>query len=182
MANPTIAAGYPRAFLDFAVSRGADRRILMERSQIRLEDLEDQDNRIALGNYLALLKAGIELCNEPALSLHFGEAVRLPDISIVGLIGQLMNNVEDGRRQINRYARLTLDADDGRTVEPVEIVRENGNVWIRNTSALYVEHPLLTEAAFARSICGARAKQASRPELANLQFPKAIRFTHTEPS
>src|SRR6266699_7337459 len=111
MPNPTISAGYPKALLDFAVSRGADRQMLIERSQIRLDDLKDQDNRIPLANYLAMLEAGIELCNEPALSLLFGEAVRLPDISIVGLMGQLAENSEDGRRQMNRYGRLAIDED-----------------------------------------------------------------------
>jgi hypothetical protein len=32
MPNPTIAAGYPKALLDFAVSRGADRRTLIARA------------------------------------------------------------------------------------------------------------------------------------------------------
>src|SRR5207249_5731371 len=54
-------------FLDFAVSRGADRQMLIERSHIPLDDLKNQDNRIPLANYMALLKAGIELCDEPAL-------------------------------------------------------------------------------------------------------------------
>src|ERR1044071_10226574 len=98
MPNPTIAAGYPRAFLDFAVSRGADRRTLLARSRIRPEDLNDQDRRIPLANYLDLLKAGIELCNESALALLFGEAVTLPDISIVGLMGMSVESVEEGRR------------------------------------------------------------------------------------
>src|SRR5205814_4650214 len=102
--------GYPKALLDFAVARGADRPMLIERSHIRLEDLNDQDNRIPLVNYLALLKAGIELCNEPALSLLFGEAVKLQDISIVGLIGVAFDNVESVGRRMNRYAPLTLDA------------------------------------------------------------------------
>src|SRR5258707_12663189 len=87
MPNPTLAAGYPKALLDFAVSRGADRQMLIERSRICPDDLEDQDNRIPLANYMALLKAGIELCNEPALSLLFGEAVKLRDISLVGMTG-----------------------------------------------------------------------------------------------
>ena len=145
MPNPTISAGYPKALLDFAVSRGADRQVLIERSQIRLDDLKDQDNRIPLANYLALLKASIELCNEPALSLLFGEAVRLQDISLVGLIGVAFDNVESVRRQVNRYAPLTLDADDGGTVDTIEIVRENGEVWMKFTGAVYVDNPLLTE-------------------------------------
>jgi AraC-like DNA-binding protein len=135
-----------------------------------------------LANYLALLKAGIELCNEPALSLLFGEAVRLQDISLVGLIGVAFDNVESVRRQVNRYAPLTLDADDGVTAEAAEFVRENGDVWLKSTSDIYIANPLLTEAAFARSVCGARALVASMPDFANLSFPKAIRFTHAEPS
>ncbi|MFL6211758.1 MAG: AraC family transcriptional regulator [Pyrinomonadaceae bacterium] len=182
MPNPTIAAGYPKALLDFAVSRGADRQTLIARSQLRPEDLKDQDNRIPLANYLALLKAGIELCNEPALSLLFGEAVRLQDISLVGLIGVAFDNVESVRRQVNRYAPLTLDADDGGTADAAEFVRENGDVWLKSTSDIYIANPLLTEAAFARSVCGARALVASLPNFANLSFPKAIRFTHAEPS
>ena len=182
MPNPTISAGYPKALLDFAVSRGADRQVLIERSQIRLDDLKDQDNRIPLANYLALLKASIELCNEPALSLLFGEAVRLQDISLVGLIGVAFDNVESVRRQVNRYAPLTLDADDGGTADAIEFVRENGDVWMKFTSEIYKANPLLTESGFARNVCGARALVASMPSLANLQFPKAIRFTHTEPS
>jgi len=181
MPNATVSAGYPRALLDFAVSKGADRRMLIERSQIRLDDLKDQDRRIPLANYLALLKAGIELCNEPALSLLFGEAVRLQDISIVGMIGVAFDNVESGRQLVNRYTPLGLDADDG-TAEPIQFVRENGEVWMKFTGVIYVDNPLLIESGIARAVCGARTMQQSMPGLANLQFPKAIRFTYAEPS
>ena len=182
MPNPTVAAGYPKALLDFAVSRGADRQMLIERSHIRLDDLKDQDNRIPLAKYMALLKAGIELCNEPALSLLFGEAVRLQDISLVGLIGVAFDNVESVRRQVNRYAPLTLDADDGGTADAIEFVRENGDVWMKFTTEIYKDNPLLTESGIARNVCGARTLAASMPNFANLTFPKAIRFTHAEPS
>lgn len=182
MPNPTVAAGYPKALLDFAVSRGADRQMLIERSHISPDDLEDQDNRISLANYTALLESGIALCNEPALSLLFGEAVKLQDISIVGLLGAAYDNVESVRRQVNRYAPLALDADDGRTGDAVEFVRENGDMWVKFTSDIYAANPLLIESGFARNICGARALMASMPNLANLTFPKAIRFTYKEPS
>src|SRR5713101_4653959 len=185
MPNATISAGYPKALLDFAVSKGADRQTLIERSHIPLDDLKDQDNRIPLANYLALLNAGIELCNEPALSLLFGEAVRLQDISLVGLIGVTFENVESVRQQVNRYTPLGLDADDG-TAEPIQFVRENGDVWMKFTGQVYIDNPLLIESGLARGVCGARTLQASlsasMPSLANLQFPKAIRFTHAEPS
>ena len=181
MPNPTIAAGYPKALLDFAVSKGADRQRLIERSQIRLDDLKNQDNRIPLANYLALLQAGIELCNEPALSLLFGEAIRMQDISIVGMIGVAFDNVESGRQLVNRYTPLGLDADDG-TTEPIQFVRENGDVWMKFTGAIYVDNPLLIESGLARAVVGARELQHSMPGFLHLQFPKAIRFTHAEPS
>ena len=182
MPNPTVAAGYPKALLDFAVSKGADRQLLIERSGIRPGDLNAQDNRVPLANYLALLKAGIELCNEPALSLLFGEAVMLQDISIVGLIGVAFDNVESVRRQVNRYAPLTLDADDGGTADTIEFVRENGDVWLKFTSDIYTANPLLIESGFARNVCGVRALAASMPNFPNVSFPKAIRFTYAEPS
>ncbi len=182
MPNPTVAAGYPKALLDFAVSKGADRHLLIEQSHIHPNDLKDQDNRIPLAKYMALLRAGIELCNEPALALLFGEAIRIEEISIVGLIGVAWDNAESGRQQMNRYAPLTLDADEGLTADAIEFVRENGDVWLKFTSDLYKANPLLTESGFARNVCGARALAASMPNGANLSFPKAIRFTHAEPS
>jgi AraC-like DNA-binding protein len=182
MGNPTVCAGYPKALLDFAVSRGADQQTLLARSHIHPDELRNQDNRIPLANYLALLNAGIELCNEPALSLLFGEAVKMPDISIVGLMGQLAGNSEEGRRQLSRYGRLAFDEDDGDPSDIMEIVRDGSDLWLRSTSRLYVENPLLTESGFARCICGVRAMMTSMPGLANMPFPKAIHFTHKEPS
>jgi AraC-like DNA-binding protein len=182
MAKPTVAAGFPRAFLNFAVSRDADRQILMERSQMHSDDLKNQDNRIPLANYMALLKAGIELCDEPALALLFGEAVRLDDISIVGLIGRTAESAEPARKQLNRYARLSLDEDNGETADRLEFLRENGNIWLKLTSALYVDNPLLTESVFARCVCGARALFESKGIRMKGSFPRAIHFTHEEPS
>ena len=182
MANPTIAAGYPKAFLDFAVSKGADRRTLIERSDICPDDLKNQDNRIPLANYLELMKAGVELCNEPALALLIGEAVRLPDISIVGLLGMAAETVEEALRQFNRYARLVLDENDAGTLDFAELVHYQGGLWLKATSALYVTHPLLTESAFARNICDGREFFRSNYNFPSLPEPKAIHFTHAEPS
>ena len=182
MTNPTIAAGYPKAFLDFAVSRGADRQTLIKRSQISLDDLKEQDNRIPLSNYIALMKAGIELCGEPALALLFGEAVKFQEISIVALIGEASETTDEARRQTNRYAHLTLDENDGRISDRLELVRENGLVWLKLTSALYAAHPLLTESAFALGICSARKMFGPDHIFTTRPYPKAIHFTHEEPT
>jgi hypothetical protein len=75
VAELTIAASGVRALLDLAVARGASRRALTDRSRIDPKELEDRDNRIPFSKYVALMKVGQELCNDPALALHFGETV-----------------------------------------------------------------------------------------------------------
>jgi len=181
MPNPTIAAGYPKAFVEFAVSRGASRAAFLEQLHPGLDDLENPVGRLPLTTYIALMKAGIELCNEPALALLFGEAVRLQDISIVGFLGETLNDVESGPAMMNRYARLALDPDDGGNSDAIELVREGGNLWLKSRIEAYIDYPLLTESAFARTVCGVRPMFASLPGFANIPFPKAIRFTHKEP-
>ena len=182
MGNPTVSAGYPKTLLEFAVSRGADRETLIARSHIHPDELRNQDNRVPLANYLAMLRAAIEVCSEPALSLLFGEAVKMSDISIVGLIGQSVGNAEEGRQQLSRYGRLALDEDDGDPSDRAEVVREGRDVWLKFHSPIYTKNPLLTESGFVRCICGVRAMLASMPHVAKMPFPKAIHFTHNEPS
>lgn len=181
MPNPTVAASAPKAFLEFAVSRGANRATLLERSHLCLDDLKNPERRIPLAAYIALMRAGVELCNKPALALLYGEAIKLQDISFVGLLGEIAENVESGRALMNRYARLAFDPDDGTTANMVEIVPENGNVWFKFTSDVYRDNPLLTESGVARAVCGVRAMLSSMPDLAHIPFPKAIHFTHEEP-
>src|SRR5205814_2909198 len=181
MHEPTIAAGFAGAFLEFAVAKGADREVLIEQARLRLQDLMEKDNRVPLATYLALLKAGIKLCNEPALALLFGAEVSLSDISIVGLIGNTAT-AEEGCRQINRYARLAIDGGDGETAHRFEFVPEDGQVWVKFRSTLFAHNPLLTESAFARCVCDGRKVAAATGGVTQWPSPKAIRFTHAEPS
>src|SRR6185436_14037974 len=71
----TVAAGFVRALLEVAVAKGASRQALVARAGIEPADLHDRDNRVAFAKYIALMRAGKELCNDPAIALHFGEAV-----------------------------------------------------------------------------------------------------------
>jgi AraC-like DNA-binding protein len=175
MAEPTVAAGFAKALLDLAVSKGASRQALLKRSQIDPDDLADQDNRISLNNYLALMKAGVELCNEPALALQFGEAFSMPQLSIVGLIGQSVETVAEGFAQMNRYVRLMIDAGEGGTADWFQMTRDDDGVWMALTSNIYIEHPALTESAFARCVCRHDRNIIIKP------FAKAVHFTHVQP-
>ena len=181
MTKATVTAGLPKAFLDFAVARGADRRILLQRSNISLTEILDADNRIPLEAYVALLIAGIELCHEPALALLFGEAVKMQEISIVGLLGEIAESSESGPQLLNRYAPLLIDDGLAQTADFVEFVPDHGKIWMKFTSSVYVNHPVLAESGLARCVCTARAIFESNGIQMETPFPEALHFTHSEP-
>ena len=176
MAESTVAAGFARALLDLAVSKGASRQLLLERAQIDPDAVLDQDDRIPLASYLALMNAGADLCNEPALALQFGEAYSATELSIVGLICKAAKDMAEAFVQTNRYARLMIDADEAQTTDWFELVRNEDGTWLKLTSSIYVEHPRLTEAAFARCI------HAVARDFSDVPYAKEVHFTHEEPS
>jgi AraC-like DNA-binding protein len=181
LTEPTIATGFANAFLEFAVTRGADRRTLIEQTRLRPQNLKEPDNRLPLTTYLALLQTAIKLCHEPALALLFGAEVNLSDFSILGVVSNA-TTAEDGLRQMNRYARLAIDGGDGETAHRFEFVPEDGQVWVRFRSTLFAENPLLTESAFARCVCDGRKVASAKGGVTQWPSPKAISFTHPEPS
>lgn len=182
MGEPTIAAGYVKALLDFAVAKGVDRQLLSRRCQVDPDSNYEQDDRVPLTSYSALLDASIELSDEPALALQFGAAVSMPDVSIVGLVCSAAETTGAARLQMNRYARLIVDDDAGRASEHIELVRNDAGVWLRANSNCYMSNSRLTEVSFAQCVTGARALLGSTPEFADRAFPRSVHFVHKEPS
>lgn len=56
MAEPTVAAGIARGLIQFAVSKGASQNLLVARTEVKLEKLENPDTRIPFATYVALMK------------------------------------------------------------------------------------------------------------------------------
>jgi AraC-like DNA-binding protein len=183
MINATVSAGYTRALLSYAVSRGADRAKLIERSGIRPGDLDDSDNRVPFANSMALMKAAVYLCNDPAFALRFGEAVRTEDLSVAMLIAGNSKTVEECRVRMNRYARLIRDDNAERGSDLLELVRDRRGVWLELTSPAQIDAPYFVEAGFAWCVRETRkmlaAHQGGHP--GGHPFPRAIHFTHDEP-
>jgi AraC-like DNA-binding protein len=171
----TVAAGIARALMEFAVSRGASRRALAERSLIDPAGCEDPDNRTPFAKYVALMRAGKELCHDPALALHFGEAFDCAEISIVGLIADACETLGEAFAQFNRYARLAVEFDLG-TVDRFQLDRQGREYWIVDTRENPNEFPELTESTYARMVC------TSRRHFGDQQFIKAIHVTHPAPT
>ena len=180
MANQTIGAGYPRALLEFAVSKGADRKTLLARSGLSTDELEHQDNMVGVEKYLALMQAGRELTNDPALAIHYGQAVRMQEISIVGLICEACETTADVGRQLNRYAALVVDDDRGEPATVMRGVMKDGGVWVEGPHDLFTQHPLIAECEFSRLVWNARVMFANSPEFQKIRWPRVVHFLHAD--
>ena len=113
MPELTVAAGLARGLIEVAISKGATEEALLARAGLPREQLDDQDNRIPFPRYVALMRAGKELCGDPALGLHFGELNDLARVSVVGLIGYASDTMLEAMQQMNRYGRLVIEFDGG---------------------------------------------------------------------
>ena len=183
MPSPTIAAGYPRGLLDFAVSKGANRAALLARAGISADLVEHHDNRVPVSNYIALFEAAAELTGIPAISLEYGKAVRMQEISIVGLICEACETVLEVPHQLNRYAQLVLDEDRGG--EPATLMRgatKDGGVWVEGPSQLFTDYPLIAETELARLVWNTRVMFANTPEFKNIRYPSLVHLMGKAPS
>ncbi len=175
MRELTIAASAVRALMELAVSRGASRATLLERTWIDRADLEDPDNRVLFTKYVALMRAGQELCNDPALSLHFGETVDASQVSIVHMVGGA-ENIGDAVAYANRYARLGVEVEGEGTGDRFQLRRVAGQLWLVDARRNPNDFPELTESTFARMTCTTRRVFGDR------QAFKAVHVTHAEPA
>lgn len=175
MVELTVGAGLPRGLVKLAVAKGADARELALRSGIDLASLEDQDNRIAMPNYIALMRAAKDLTNDPALALHYGEAVDLSELSIVGLIMNASETMGDAFIQMNRFGRLAIEVEGvGIGADRFTMGFRNGGPWLVDTRANPNDFPELTEVTFARMCCHPRRFLKRSPFL-------EMHVTHPEP-
>ncbi len=173
MSELTIAAGLVRGLMELAVSKGASRAELAKRSGIGIEDLEDVDRRIPFAKYVALMRAGKELANDPALALHYGEANDMSEVSVVGLIAYACETMLEAMVQVNRYGRLVVEFDGPK--DRFSVTRKDDGLWAVDNRDNPNDFPELTESTFARTICGPRRFGVS-------QIAKAVHVTHSAPA
>jgi len=174
MSDQTMAAGFASAFLDYAVADGAPRRGLLAASRLTDEDLADQDTRIPVSSYQALIAAGIEGTADTSLLLRHVLETRLETMSIVGQIVHASTSFPHSLGQLNRYARLMADVPIPGGRDRFELVRDGEAVWL-------VDHRpcdggwMATEASFARFISEFRRSAPEHP------FEQALEVTYAPP-
>ena len=173
VAEPTVAAGIAAGLMDLAVAKGAARAELAARAGIDLAKLADQDNRIPFHRYIALMRAGQALCNDPALALHYAEEIDFSELSIVGLIGNASETMLHALAQLNRYGRLVVEFDG--PPDRFVLTRIGGALWGIDNRENPNAFPEMTETTLARFVCAAR--RFGLPQLA-----KEVHVTHPAPA
>ena len=177
-AELTIGAGFGRALLELAVTKGADRDRLLAQSGIHSDDLSDQDIRIPMSRYVSLMRTAKAMCGDPALALHYGEAFDLSEFSIVGLLTHASETMGEAMVQINRYGRLVVEVDGGDPGGRFQFSRnrgQTGELWLTDTRANPNDFQELTESTFARMAC------RTRP-FGDTPLIKEVYVTHPQPT
>lgn len=171
----TVGAGFARGLLEFAVSRGADRDRLTACAGLTPQALAAQDGRVPFARYVALMRAAQALTGDPALALHYGEAIEISQVSIVGLIGRAADTVIDSFAQLNRFVRLIVETDNQGPGDRFQLRRDRAGLWMVDTRRDAEAFPELTESWLAQMICGPR-RYDPRP------YVKAAHVTHAAPA
>ncbi len=169
MSRLTMSAGVADGLIAFAVQRGADRAKLMSQAGLCPADLEDSDGRLPFETYVAVMRAAQDLCDDPALALHFGEAVDLAQVSIVGLIMNASATMGEAFAQMQRFGKLTLETEGLNSGPRFALTTRDGQLWMVDTRADPDAFPELSEGAFARLVCGPR-RFLPEPHVLEVQF------------
>jgi len=173
MADLTASAGLVRGLFEFAVARGADREALAAVTGIDERALEDADNRLPFGSYIALMRHASALCSDPALALHYGESVDMSEVSIVGLIMNASETMAEAFAQLQRFSQLALEVEGAG--ERFGVAFRDGALWIVDQRLNPNDFPQLSEVTFSRLACGPRR---FLPQSHILE----VHFTHPAPA
>ena len=152
MSQPTVAAGFVRALLDYTVDRGVDRARLLDATGLGAADLDSQDARVPLAAYHGLIATAIRETGDSALLLRHTLETRLETMSIVGQIVHSSGSMLHSMTQLNRYSRLMADVDIMKGADRFEVRDTGKELWIIDHLPVPDGEFIGIEAAFARFI------------------------------
>ncbi|MBA4339833.1 MAG: AraC family transcriptional regulator [Hyphomonas sp.] len=156
MTKATVSASIVRGLAVFAEGKGADPAALYLDAGLDPASLEDGDTRIPLARYQALMRAAQAATGEPALGLLYGEAIDMADVSLVGLIMNASATMGEAFAQMQRFGALAVELESAPGQPRFELAERSSQLWMTDTRPAPNDFPELTEAAFARLVCGPR--------------------------
>lgn len=152
MSQQMMAAGFVSALLDYIAGRGASRDGILAATGLAAADLADQDNRVPVAAYHALIAAGIAATGDTALLLRHTLESRLETMSVVGQIVHSSASLAHSIDQLNRYLRLMAENQAAIGRDRFELQQERDRVWIVDHLPASDGSHIALEASFARFI------------------------------
>ena len=156
MKSTTVSFGFAKSLIDFAVLYGADARQLANTAGVRLNENTDPDTRVSAKKFLEVLENAKHMTGDQALALHWGEAVSMSEISVLGMIMNASETMGEAFEQLQRYARLAADFSSSTARPPFRLANRNDRLFMVQTDEFQNLPPDLIECAFARLTCGPR--------------------------
>lgn len=151
----SVVAGMAVGFIDYAVSKGADRSALLAMIDMVDGTELNLNRRVPLALYAPMLREAARQCNDPAVAIHFAESSHFADLSIVGLIGYASETMRDALDQLNRFGRLVTDSAVNGT-ELFTLSYESDGLWLTDNRIYVPACPEITETTFVRMVTGTR--------------------------
>ena len=176
MASESVAAGIVSGLLTYSVSQGASEKKIFSDSGLSQAQLSDQDARIPMGKYQALVYSAIEQTEDAALPLRFSVSTDIRDFSIVGLIVHASASVEDAFKQLARYSKLTVEVAVMKSGVRFTFESDEEGMWLVDNRPNPNDFPALTEFSFGRVI-GEFAR-----EFPQQPFALEMQVTHPQPA
>ncbi len=150
-----------------------DGRVLAAEAGIDLSLLNDPDARLPFDRYRQLLALARQASGDTGLSLRFGAAVGMADLSILGLIMEASSTMGEAFAQMQRYGRLALAADP-KLPPRFALEDRDGRLYLIDRRPDPNSFPQMTEEAFAQLTCGPR-RFLDRPHVL------CVHLTHEAP-
>lgn len=175
MTEQTMAAGFAASFANYACENGAKRDALLAAGGLTENDLFDQDNRIPVAAYQAMIDAGIRQTGDTALLLRHTLETRLETMSVVGQIVHTSASLRHSLEQLNRYLHLMGDVELPPGADRFELLRTADGLWIVDHLVLPPEMSFWSEVSFARFI------SEFRRSFPDATFEVALEVTYPPP-
>jgi len=174
MPSHTVSVGLVRGLLEFAVRNGAPSTELLAAAGLEPGLPTDDDVRIPFAHYAALYRAAEVLCDDPAISIHFGEWVEGMDL-LVCHVGSATETIGDALVMINRYNHLAVDLPTEGEGEPFLLERTAEGLWLVDASVYPDGEWQLADTSFVRLIVGSRL-------ISKRQFVRRVHLMRAKPA
>jgi AraC-like DNA-binding protein len=107
-AEPTVSNRVLRALTEAVLQAGLPRLELLRSAGLREEQLDDQNARVSYSEFARICEAAMDLTQDPALGLHWGEAHASHSFPVFHLVAHAPN-LREGLASLARFERLLTD-------------------------------------------------------------------------